>query len=1262
MRWIRAQELDRWASSNDARVYLPELMRRLVHATIDSSDLEHIDFPAGEETHRPGYDGETKTQRGNAWVPQGIAYWELSTEAAVTRKLEKDYETRLAGRGAGDFTEVTYVAVTAHGYKNKKAWARDKRALGEWGDVRVYDSSDLEQWLEVSPGVALWLLRHLGKSADDLLDLSTHWDNLHSQLRRPLRPDVLLLGREEVAQAIRSWVGGSPDVLTIEGASPHEIVDVFAAWATGLAEPHRSAVLSRTVLVETAGAWRGLLDSSYRLVLVPAGRMEPDSALIAEAKRKGHHVLLPQVSSGSGRPEAARLNRLDRTELEKALRADGLTEQEAYTLAQHSGGSFQVLKRQFSSLPGVTVPSWARDRDAAELAPLVLVGSWDGDNNADKEVVTRVAARPYGYIAPLLARLRVVSDAPLRWANGIWEFVSPLDAYTLLRSFLHTPYLAAFEAAACEILATDDPRLELPRDERWQARVRGKHFAHSEKLRLGLARTLALLATTDERAAIPDTLSLQARANRIITTILPRGASWQRWASLGTLLPTLAEAAPEAVLDAAESCLVGTDPELPKLFAEEGHGLTAFPEHTGLLWALERLAWPPHLLARATAILATLAEHDPGGTWANRPQASLRDIFFSWMPHTAAPLDQRLAVLEALLDRHPTVGWKLLLELLPHSHESIMEHPTPEWRPWAEGWKRGAARVDHMRTVRAFIELALAGTAASPKRWIDLVPHLNSWPRDDLEKALAALDHAPEAGVLTASERLSLWRVLRDETHRHRYFTDADWALAPDAVVRLEAVRDALAPADPVDVAVPLFGSGPNLFGPRSLSFEDQQALRQQQREQVVLAVLNQQGLAGIRALLDRTDNPWDVGIAVASASEERYDAEILPGWLSCGDRARELFARYYATRRIRREGREWAERLPSEGWGAGDTAALAAAMPFDARTWDFVARLGPHIEAEYWRRSDFYEHGLRRSDIERAARGLIAARRPAEAIRLLSMTADEPAAVAPALLLELLELALAAPSAEGQRHLEFYEIDTLLECLQTAADIDANRVARLEWNLLPPLGRHSRQPQVLHQFIARDPDFFVELLTAVYRPEDDTEDRGDTEAPPPDEAARRRAERAWHLLHNWQRVPGTQPDGSIDGIALWNWVATARAKALSLRRLTVCDVSIGQVFAHAPPDPDDSWPCTPVRDAIEAVNSRHLENGFEIGIMNKRGTYSKSRDEGGRQERALAETYQRHADVCDPRWPRTAGALRRVAADYREQARREDQEADADR
>lgn len=95
-KWITAQELDRWAATPPAKAMLPDLLRRLVRVTVPRDHLQRIDFPAGAEIQRPGYDGTTVTTEGTTFVPKGIAFWELGCVVRNPKgKAQEDYDKRI---------------------------------------------------------------------------------------------------------------------------------------------------------------------------------------------------------------------------------------------------------------------------------------------------------------------------------------------------------------------------------------------------------------------------------------------------------------------------------------------------------------------------------------------------------------------------------------------------------------------------------------------------------------------------------------------------------------------------------------------------------------------------------------------------------------------------------------------------------------------------------------------------------------------------------------------------------------------------------------------------------------------------------------------------------------------------------------------------------------------------------------------------------------------------------------------------------------
>src|SRR5262249_49919578 len=153
------------------------------------------------------------------------------------------------------------------------------------------------------------------------------------------------------------------------------------------------------------------------------------------------------------------------------------------------------------------------------------------------------------------------------------------------------------------------PACNLPSDQRWQANVLGKVRKHSSALRTGLAESLALLgARPPEHKAL--SLDPRSLATHVVRNLLD-GKDWKAWASLSSELPLLAEAAPDAFLSALEKDLdprSKRSPAVLKLFESGASPFFGPNYHTGLLFALEGLAWDSKLLPHVSRLLAWLHE------------------------------------------------------------------------------------------------------------------------------------------------------------------------------------------------------------------------------------------------------------------------------------------------------------------------------------------------------------------------------------------------------------------------------------------------------------------------------------------------------------------------------------------------------------------------------------------------------------------------------------------------------------------------------
>jgi len=134
------------------------------------------------------------------------------------------------------------------------------------------------------------------------------------------------------------------------------------------------------------------------------------------------------------------------------------------------------------------------------------------------------------------------------------------------------------------------------------------------------------------------------------------------------------------------------------------------------------------------------------------------------------------------------------------------------------------------------------------------------------------------------------------------------------------------------------------------------------------------------------------------------------------------------------------------------------------------------------------------------------------------------------------------------------YDISRLLEYLKEEG-IESETIALLEWSYLPLLHDESRT-LALESLLARNPRTFVELVELVFRRANEDADSEPRNVNPA------LASNAYRLLREWRIVPGTREDGTVDGIALNEWLEEVRKLLAEADQIEVGELQIGEVLA----------------------------------------------------------------------------------------------------
>lgn len=1247
---VDATDLDLWASRRDAQARLPQLIRRLIAES--ASTVHRLDFPAGEGVQRQGFDGIAEVGGTERFAPDGLSVWELSTSADVRSKAEEDHTKRTEDPKAIDPSTATYVAATVRRWPSKREWI-DSKIDGPWKEVIALDADDLETWLESAPATHAWISVLLGKDPQDAVALITWWDRWVGATSPRISGQLVLAGRTQTATQLVDRLVGQPGVITLAADSPDEAIAFLAAALKADDRFEAEQLFTRSVVVHNQTGWTRSVAVGQGAVLIPTFT-EPD---IGSAVSNDHRVVVQSAGLGAATGEVIELGRVRRNAAREALESMGVPEKDVEELALIARRSLMSIRRWLGIAPRLEVPLWATPAEAAELIPALLAGVWEDSREGDQEAVAELGARAYADVQRSVTRWSNESDPPIRRLGDTWMLVSKEDAWHLLAGQLTTDDLRRFHKVAHDVLSTPDPTLELPKDEQWMAAVRGVAPKHSGLLRKGLADTIALVASRPGDQQLANRMTGQILANIIVSELLKlanEDGSGRLWTSLSGVLPLLAEAAPDVFLEALNAGSSGEDPVIMKMFTDSADYNPMFSSsaHTGLLWALEVLAWDPRYLGSATLVLARLAQLDPGGTWANRPQDSLRTIFLPWHPQTSASLDERLAVLDTLLDREPDAATTLLADLLRQSHGIASPTHPPKWRGWHT--EPQLAHAEWGVAIEQITTRLLTTAEATPETWLPLIDRLSSLPQNVQDTVLSQLEQLDPESV-DSSSRSAIAEAVRAEAARHQRFSDTQWAMPTEQVQRLESIYECIAPSDAVSTSAWLFSHHPDLPDQTDRDWDAYREKLSHARDEAVATVLGVDGLASIEQLAELVEIPSEVGLSLGRVGVAAEDEHSVFDWMDTEADVPRQIARGYVFGQFDKLGWDWVDetlRQHETEWPPSKQAEYLLGVTAAGRVWDWADRLGEETTSQYW--STATPRILTDSaEYERAARALVEHGRPLTAVELLvgSIEGVDPPTDA-ALIAEVLEAGATTPIAENVSGtmLQYY-VARLLDHVEATQELDNATLARLEWLYLPLLRHGDRPPRLLHQELTEDPEFFAEVITWIFRGEDE-----DWE---PTQEHQARAQAGFHLLESWKGLPGLREDGTVDAEMLREWVHKARTILHEKGRGDIGDQRIGSVLRYSPVDGDGVWPHEAVRELIEELEGEHFERGIEVQVYNSRGVTSRGVYDGGDQERELANQYAVWAEATQARWPRTSAMLRRLAESYEHDGRRHDEDAE---
>lgn len=1254
MKWITTTDIVQWAPKRNCQDTLPQLIRKLVRAT--AGTINQIHFPSGENVLIGGWDGILEIAEGTEFIPQGMSAWEFGTSEDCKGKADKDYQKRSTDPLGINPTETTFVFVTPRNWTKGDDWITEKKKDGKWKDIKVINAAILEEWLETAPTVSEWLAAvHLRKPSIDIQSTDVFWDRWSTGPHINIFPSLLIGGREEVSERLTLSIK-SPSLLAIKSSSQEEsLAFIIASFKNDTV--HEEDFFARSLIVEQSGVFRQLTAISEPLILLP---LFEDDGSFQYAVRNGHTVIVPLGADSANINGQIPLGPINRESFVENLMQSGLTRERASKLAKESARNVTVLRRQLEFVNNL--PEWAKVENVREIIPALLVGRWDENFDDDKQILAEVSGESYEEYLKKITKWLNKPDSPLIKIGTNWRLTSPLDAWIKVMQNLTENDFRLLSNCFLKVLKELNPAFELLPDQRPFAEAHGKRRQYSNWIREGLCQSIIMVSIYGAKLSqtLPNSGVNWAETNirNLLDTSNPL-----LWKSLGNKLPLLAEAAPVEFMSIVEKHINSSPSPIATLFAEEPGLIIPRSFHTGLLDALEGLAWFPHYLSKSSLLLTELAAVDPGGTISNRPSKSLFEIFVPWHYQTRANYEERIAVLNLIAKKQPSMAWVLFKSLLPPGQGYAMGTHKMRWRAFSEDFEQRIPFEELRTSHTTIISLVLSVFDDSEEKLSELIVisrHLNSTDRDlvlnFIESKINKIQHSENQA----------WNTLRGILYFGR--SRERQSLPEEILERYAQIYTALTPEDDFqkiswifEKDFPEFPEGLDL----SLKYEERAQKVFDQRNQIIKELYQKGSAEKIYAFADTLNETWILGGTFGNIISEDDLFDLLLNELPLPKLS--PFVKHLLIRRSINFDFEYTiglyEKLKKSGLNDSSLAKFLIPSKQSSDLWKFINKTSPQIEKEYWLEVQPNFWGLSQEEKNEGIKHLIEVGRYHTAIHTVGLETYDKIDFPSELLTELLVKAATKPSSETVGFRE-YEVKHIIETLSERGDVEEKTMISIEWNYLSLLidVTTSGAPKILSEALSSDPDFFIEIVKWAYKPDDEQLLKDEIKDIDSDLIARR-GYQAWELLHSWNKIPGIDENGNLNANYLKDWVKQVRTLADSHSRLEIVDLHIGKLLARIPysEEPDEHWPPIAICEILEEINSQSILSNYSSELFNIHGFSARGVFDGGTIERGKANHYSTLANKHRNQFPIIASVFENLAKGYENDAIRMDQRAEKD-
>lgn len=1230
MKFIESTDLVRWSGSKDCQQSLPELIRRLIDATLNRNSLNKFSFAIGDATYLPGWDGIVDCNENFDLIPSGISLWECGTTEDVSAKINSDYKKRDNDPLGYDKSKSTFVFVTTRRWTGTDEWLQT-HGTG-WKKVVVYTAVELERWIDNTPSVGIWLANKLNKlSAGGYMPPELYWQKWSTGKQYELPYDIILHGRENISKQIIETCNTNQYVILQTLTQEEGIVFAIASIFTC---KDAEFLKQRVIVVKDINAYNDLVEHYENLILITT-----ITDNINYTTKRGHAVIVASTPADM-KKGAVTLPRIEKEGFVNSLVKIGFDEEGARKIARDTARDINVFRRRENF--GDDKPKWTEY--VKDLLPAILVGKWYEDCNGDKEILEELSGKKYEEYDELLHMYSTKEEFPLIHIGKMWRLQSPYEAieYTIYSHILTDSILDKYRAICLKLIEDDDPNA-INKIEAQEFVFYKFEQKYSDTIKKGVFQNLCLLSIESDSKDVN-------LCEWVDTTIAKMLTNWnlQRFLSSQQFLPSLAEASPKVFL----SFVDGLPKDILDLILtprQNSIGLGEKIYYVDLLWCLEMLAWEEEYFFQVICQLLRFSEYTNDSNVGDKPIISLNQIFQLLLPQTFVPFEGRIQTLHAHSTKCKSVIYKLCVRMCESlEQKAFFPNQYYKWRLYGELKSKNNIKPITVQQLESVTTLMLKCCDYSIESIIELLKLSSNANMDCVRNIIidAIRRHLNEIKC-----NMTVVDELRADIILHKRCQDARWALSED---KLKIYEDLLSDILPEDVMLKnawLFDDNAvQLPKKRITDYETDLQEQKIERDKALKDVIAEKGTDGLWSFIKIVKCPESLCESIVSIYDDALNSDIIQKFKN--QELSESFINSYFTVLYRKDVSKyltWAKQLVSSD---KSMSMILYAPTYVKELADIAKECGDEVNNSYWESVIVWSFG--KEDINRVIGELTNVNRYSDVINIIyanikDITLSEEDIVK--ILYEYIKY-----NSDHQGGFDMLHISSILEKLDNSnnpniigdlVNIELQLFGLLEYNVNPSKLRIIKE-------LSHKPLLMVKLVELAYIPDDFQADMSEKTI---DEAKKQISKNAHNILTSGLHITAfINEQGEYDFECMKCYIDELRRLAEERKRTKAIYSVIGTILGDIPRD--NNYPPEALCEIVEYLDNDVVDSFIETQIYNSRGATFRKYNEGGEQEHNIVSKLKSFKDKTKFLSPRMTKIFDRLIHIYTKEAGRLDDEA----